>query len=239
MSFTEDVTVGADKLGKLIVKGYLANGNPTSAAAREINPSQYTITTEDSSIIVTITEGAGIDIKELDRITFNMVGSTVADVSKQANPITVADPQFIAATYIYREMPLKIEYANLPYNSSGQSSNGGTIFESNIIRVGTSSQYGGEGIVGYYATRPDTTMEMTPELIMEATKDVSDNYGSTNIEVLASTVEFVTDRPTEVFRTGQYIYYVLADDYGNVSNVVNTRIERNTVAPAPNQPNGF
>ncbi len=184
----------------------------------------------EHKLIVTLT-GTFKDKESLRMTLKNGTGTVLRD--KQSNTImntfTVnsADTSAYQAIYVYREMPMEIVYANLRRLSL--EDRGGGVSESKGLDVGLKGGYNYPGMKLHYMQATSLSGEITADVIINATTEVSDLFGTHKIENLLAYVPFEAPSNTnQVFRADNdtSIYIVLTDSYGNVSNVVKKVIQR-------------
>lgn len=179
-----------------------------------------------NKLVIELT-GTFADRERLEITLKDVPSTSTALLRDTASNTVMIDPDDTSANkavYVYREMPMKIEYANL--NADGMINRGNGIYESKGLDVGLTAAYNYPGMRLHYMQATDLTGNITAEVIINATSEISDLFDSREIgqnELLAAIPFRVLDPlSNQTFRANNstYIYIVLTDSYGNVSNVV-------------------
>lgn len=232
LTFTEKVDVENFGTLEIVVQGVDGNNNddglPTTLPKSQYKIKSGTIMPSDK-VIIEIIEQAPEEIEDTDKIYIKLDEQSFKDTASVANNVSIAE--ISQALYVYREMPLKIVSANIPADSQKENTaSGPPIYWSRDIYAITELEYSGSGMTAYYVVKPPsidgTIVNLTASEIMNATPNLSDNYGNKEVTNIAEGIQFRVSSP-KIFRTGHIIYFVMADEYGNVSNVVSTPITKN------------
>lgn len=230
LSFTENVTLTTGNVLEIISETLDANFLNVESK-KPLDSSNTTIAisynNEEHKVIVTITENTGAEIVDKNRIRFNIEEGNFVDIANN----TIDIREISTAHYDYREFPLTINYANIPFDSVGGTvtSPDGTIvttYSSRDIEVITTIPYQDEEAIAYYVVTPVPRPDLKPYDIVNATSNISNNFGSYKGIVVNQVFPLRVDSP-KTFISGNYIYFVVLDSYGNISNVSGRMIERN------------
>ena len=174
-------------------------------------------------------------LNDLEEVKIKIKGNGILDVA--SNTVSISENKHYNALYIYREMPLQIQYANLmnilqPPGRDPVTNT--TIYESKELRISPDAGYKFNNMKIYYAVvNTLNTTPLTPYQIINATDTISQLYGSYVLESTSDVITFnvaQSNKPNSSFKANQIIYFVVTDDYGNVSNVVNKTI---SYTPSP------
>jgi len=188
-----------------------------------------------NEVVLTITDNGNNTIKDRDRLRFILNDTNKSNVTDIAGNEVSIDG-ISEALYIYREFPIKINYANIPYDSrTNTGSDGVTYYSSQSIELGTTLDYSVQDATAYYMVLPRENTTLTPFDIVNANSTISDNYGDIVGMNVSQKIELLVDSPKE-FRAGHYIYFVFLDNYGNISNVSGEQITRNGTPPTTTTP---
>lgn len=177
-------------------------------------------TDEPNKVVLTL----GQRLKDKDKVEIQIKENKITDIAN--NTISVNKDEHYNAIYIYREMPLNINYANLPIEGliSGKNSQGVITYSNKTLLVNITGEYQYEDMILHYMVKPTNVGKVTAEDIIHATYNVSDLFGSQKIDKLTTITKFAAQGVNQYFNSGQHIYIVLTDGYGNVSNVVSDEI---------------
>ena len=186
-----------------------------------------------NKLVITI-QGSFQDKERLEmtlKDTPNTSQAILRDMASNTILINPDNPAAYKAVYVYREMPMTIDYANLGTDDSEvkpQPSPNGYVYESRGIEVGLTGGYKADGMRLYYMQGTHLSGNITAQTIINATSDISDTFGNKEITSLGAGLVFEaplgTGESSQLFRNRYAIYIVLTDSYGNVSNVVSQQI---------------
>ena len=155
--------------------------------------------------------------------------SYLTDIANNTILVDPANPSAYQALYIYRQMPMKVSFANLDLNSildPGKNSAGQIIQQSKGVVIGLTGGYKYSGMKVHYLVANALVTSVSAEQIIYADGTISDLYGSKEISDLNERIVFLAPiYNNQVFNDdNQYIYVVVTDNYGNISNVVREKI---------------
>ena len=187
----------------------------------------------ENKLILSFT-GNFADLERL-KITLNETTGTgtsfLRDTANNTVMINQNDTSAYEAVYVYRKMPMEINYVQLDaenHSIAARYQGDGTyVYESKGLIVGLTGGYRYEGMTVHYMQATALSGNVTADMILNATSEISDAFGHQEIASLLQTIYFTAPYDTtQVFRnsTGTQIFIVLTDSYGNVSNVVKKQI---------------